>query len=647
MKEINNPISLSGLRASAYEAGGEIASTIPGVDMFDGRRDFLVNANLSGLAVLIMLTNERRLHASGVRGIRRRVQVALIDETVNSVLGSKYVGVNMPAHLLADQYRVDFPIDYSDVNTDHSYKLIVRDECSHRILGEETLHFFDNVRCGRHVSEWFSIRGGSVVDMYGEKYRCVESVVDTYYKVRFDIELSFVETPMILPEFEVRIYSPDGRVYSRFCRPCRDEYEPDEFHLEAPFLTNRYNRGVYYAEIICMDYPVSGIVFATDYETHGGEWEDGELSCLDEYSLEAATERFHSAMGIKLAHSETHLAETDSDEDVFDRLIQEFIDSQMDDDVETKCDEEPLSEGFIEQPDVEKSESAVVEPSIISQLDNLTGLSAVKEKLTVYEMVVKFNKMRLDNNLPMNPQPLHAMFLGAPGTGKTTVAKMMGAMLRKAGVLSRGHVVVKERATLLGPNYSMEETNTINAIDEAQGGILLIDEAYQLYQPNDPRDPGKFVIEALMTALADESRRDWMLILAGYQDEMTRMFEMNPGFKSRIPDSNIYLFDDFTESELMEIAERYLSRNHFSLSPKAREAMMVRLADDYRFKDKSFGNARHVINLIQTEILPAMAVRVMSNEDVGPEMLSVIEPSDIPQPVNRINHSRPMIGFRA
>jgi len=193
----------------------------------------------------------------------------------------------------------------------------------------------------------------------------------------------------------------------------------------------------------------------------------------------------------------------------------------------------------------------------------------------------------------------------------------------------------------------MEESNTLEAIEQAQGGILFIDEAYQLYQPSDPRDPGKFVIEALMTALADESKRDWMLILAGYPDEMKRMFEMNPGFKSRIPESNIYIFDDFSEGELMEIAERYLERNSYSLSPEARLALSKRLAGDYASRGKDFGNARHVLNMIQTEILPAMAVRVMSESNINAEMLSLIQPSDIPNQMRKLQPQRPHIGYRA
>ena len=263
-------------------------------------------------------------------------------------------------------------------------------------------------------------------------------------------------------------------------------------------------------------------------------------------------------------------------------------------------------------------------------LNRLTGLHEVKKKLAAYESLVSFNKKRMDFGLPVVSSPLHAMFLGSPGTGKTTVARMMGEMLNKKGLLSSGHVVVRERANLLGQNYNSEGENTLEAIKEAQGGILFIDEAYQLYQPHDPRDPGKFVIETLLTALSDPSNRDWMLILAGYPAQMKKMWSMNPGFRSRIPESNIYQFDDFSENELMEIAENYLSENKYMLSRSANMALRQRMKTDLINKDESFGNARYVLNLIQTEILPAMAVRIIGEEKVSYEALCEIMAEDIP-----------------
>lgn len=343
------------------------------------------------------------------------------------------------------------------------------------------------------------------------------------------------------------------------------------------------------------------------------------------------------------------------DDEKFNKWLDEFIsknidpeeDAYVDNDI-WNCDDDDDDDDC--QPSADDTDTAPqatdddAEPTDIS-LNNLVGLESVKAKLASYKCVVKFNQFRNNFNLASTTQPLHAMFLGSPGTGKTTVAKMIGQMLHEAGVLSIGHVVERQRSTLLGPNYSMEETNTLDAIKEAQGGILFIDEAYQLYQPADPRDPGRFVIESLITALADEQQRDWMLILAGYPDEMQKMFDMNPGLRSRIPDSNIYIFNDYTEQELMEIADNYLSRNNYRLSDEAHQALARRISIDYKQRDKKFGNARYIINMIQTEILPAMAQRVVAENRVDRESLSVIQAIDIPISKTPANTQRQRIGF--
>lgn len=325
------------------------------------------------------------------------------------------------------------------------------------------------------------------------------------------------------------------------------------------------------------------------------------------------------------------MAEEDLDA-ILDRFIAEEKERQLyEDTMEEEKEEEDVWDDVPEAEAAEEAEEAEPEEGwLIRSMAHLTGLREVKEKLGVYERVVRFNRKRSERDMPVVSQPLHAMFLGSPGTGKTTVAKMLGVMLRRAGVLSKGHVVVRERATLLGQNYNSESEKTLAAIEEAQGGILLIDEAYQLYQPNDPRDPGKFVIETLLTTLANEGVRDWMLVLAGYPEEMRRMLEMNPGFKSRIPESNIYLFEDFTEQELVEIAEKYLSRFRFILTVEARSALHERLRLEYAHRRKNFGNARHVVNIIQTEIIPAMALRVTTQGVFDEDALTTIQASDIP-----------------
>ncbi|MDE5657091.1 MAG: AAA family ATPase [Muribaculaceae bacterium] len=263
-------------------------------------------------------------------------------------------------------------------------------------------------------------------------------------------------------------------------------------------------------------------------------------------------------------------------------------------------------------------------------IDDLIGLKSVKTRLKAYTDLVRFNRMRGEHGLPQMPLSLHAMFLGSPGTGKTTVAKIIGRTLRDIGVLSSGHVVVRERATLLGKYYNSEAENVRKALDEASGGILFIDEAYQLHQPDDPKDPGKFVIETLLTALADDSDRDWMLILAGYSEPMKRMFDMNPGLRSRIPPGNIYHFDDFNPDELMQIALAHLARYRFTLTREAGMALKKRLDADYAARRADFGNARHVVSMIENEILPSMARRLCNTNAPDAISLSRIVAADIP-----------------
>lgn len=458
---------------------------------------------------------------------------------------------------------------------------------------------------------------------------------------------------------EIRIHYPDAKVDSRFCEIECEDYDMGEYLVKMPFLMENRKSGICYAELVFLDTAIAGFVFNTDAAPVAMAWAGDELHILDEYSLEAASKRYRELTSENCDEDTGSLTDDD-----FEAALQNFITSQIDDkttdseetdeadskDEDNVIDEENQAVGT-EEEKIEATtplEAAETQISPLKAIESLTGLKSVKEKLSAYEKLVMFNKRREEMGMTTLSLPLHAMFLGSPGTGKTTVAKRMGLMLKRAGLLSKGHVVVKERASLMGIHYGDQEVKTLEALEDAQGGILLIDEAYQLFQPDDPKDPGRIVIESLLTALANESNRDWMLILAGYPDEMMRMFEMNPGLKSRIPDTNIYIFDDFNEAELMEIAERYLERNQFTLTEEARVSLSQRLACDYHHRDKTFGNARHVINMIQAEIIPTMAMRVMTDDNCTPDSLTQIQPSDILSSVKSIVKQRPRqrVGFR-
>lgn len=150
-----------------------------------------------------------------------------------------------------------------------------------------------------------------------------------------------------------------------------------------------------------------------------------------------------------------------------------------------------------------------------------------------------------------------------------------------------------------------------------------------------------------MTTLADESRRDWMLIMAGYPEPTRQMLDMNPGLASRIPASNHYHFDDFSPEELMEIALNYLTANSFTLSPEADTSLREVIAEDYANRPENFGNGRYVMNLLQTRVIQAAASRIVKLAEASPEILSRIEACDIPAPEFVKRRARPTLGFRA
>ena len=596
---------------------------------FDDRSDFVADADFGGIAVKITVSNVRF-----DSGVRRNVALILVDVTARYEVACQSLKINLHKQDYDKVLYAHFSVE--DMVPGHIYKLVISDSIASQTLAEKVFHLINPADLP-HPAWWYEVRDGGLRPGWESNlYKTIKTDDWLTYYVRFNIEQKLGSLlPSVMPELELRLYFSDSQEpMVQFREPVclsEDDYKENHWYVEFPFTTSIDRNGVLYAELLCMEYPIAGFVFDTNADDECGKWCGEYLKSLDEYSMNAAIKRWSSSSS---REEDCILAEHDE----FDQMLDKFIAEE---------NETPESEpnGDLQESDMETQSESRYEDSFSLSMKNLTGLRSVKEKLAIYERMVCFNKMRSDKGLPTISAPLHSMFLGSPGTGKTTVAKVMGEMLRNAGVLSKGHVVIRERATLLGQNYNSESEKTLAAIEEAQGGILFIDEAYQLFQPNDSRDPGKFVIETLLTALADETNRDWMLILAGYSDKMKRMFEMNPGFKSRIPDSNIYIFDDFTESELMEIAENYLIRNNYTLSADARQKLTDRLNADYAHRDESFGNARHVINLIQTEILPSMAVRVINEGLDDVTSLTEIQATDIPAPVRKLVTSHPRVGF--
>lgn len=290
-------------------------------------------------------------------------------------------------------------------------------------------------------------------------------------------------------------------------------------------------------------------------------------------------------------------------------------------------------------------------------LQSMVGLQRVKDDMRETMMMAMFNRKRTEMCLQTDTeQRSHMLFLGNPGTGKTTVARLVGQMYHNMGLLSKGHTVETNRSKLVGEYIGVTEKKTLEAIEEARGGVLFIDEAYTLVSnESDTKDFGKEVLNALLTVLS-EPEPDMIVIFAGYEDKMTAMMKTNPGLKDRFPLT--FHFDDYSAAELMEMACRSLKAGNYRLTDDAHKCLASLIEKASSRRDEYFGNGRWVHNLINQGIIKSMARRVMTSStterNISIDLLCVIEESDILDAERnflclktaKISSPRP-IGFRA
>ncbi|MEM8890332.1 MAG: AAA family ATPase [Bacteroidota bacterium] len=267
---------------------------------------------------------------------------------------------------------------------------------------------------------------------------------------------------------------------------------------------------------------------------------------------------------------------------------------------------------------------------VLKELDELIGLETVKTRIREYAQYLNFLQLRkekgFDDQQGVN---LHVVFTGNPGTGKTTVARMLGRIYKKLGLLTKGHVHEVDRADIIGEYIGQTAPKVKDAIEKARGGILFIDEAYALARGgDDTKDYGREVIELLIKEMTS-GKDDLAIVVAGYPKEMDTFLHSNPGLKSRF--NMRFEFDDYTPQELEEIALLTTRKRSVSLSPEALEVLNKKLTEAYRGRDSSFGNARYAISLI-TEAKMNLGLRIMAQkdkEDLTKEDLSVIQQSDV------------------
>ena len=250
---------------------------------------------------------------------------------------------------------------------------------------------------------------------------------------------------------------------------------------------------------------------------------------------------------------------------------------------------------------------------VMKGLDALIGLNDIKRQVRDHAKYIQFLQLRKDKGYEEKDEiNVHSVFIGNPGTGKTTVAKKMGRLYKKMGLLSKGHVHEVDRVDLVGEYIGQTAPKVKEAIEKARGGVLFIDEAYALARSNDDtKDFGREVIEILVKEMSNGAG-DMAVIVAGYPKEMQHFLDSNPGLKSRF---KLYFeFSDYLPQELAEIAQYACSEKGVKLTPEAKKAINEIITKAYRNRDRSFGNARFVYDLIEKSKVK-LGLRVMSGEN--------------------------------
>lgn len=260
---------------------------------------------------------------------------------------------------------------------------------------------------------------------------------------------------------------------------------------------------------------------------------------------------------------------------------------------------------------------------VMKQLDRLVGLQHVKDFIYEIYAWLYITQCRKELGLKGTQQTLHMIFKGNPGTGKTTVARILGKLFQEMRVLSKGHLVEVERADLVGEYIGHTAQKTRELVKKAMGGILFIDEAYSLARGGS-KDFGKEAIDCLVKSMEDH-KDDFILILAGYPHEMETFLKTNPGLPSRFP---IQLhFEDYTIHELLEIASAMVEEREYELSAKARGTLKQFILEEMRRESSHFSNARYVRNLIEKAIREH-AVRMLQHSQPSKRDLMTLASQD-------------------
>jgi len=267
-------------------------------------------------------------------------------------------------------------------------------------------------------------------------------------------------------------------------------------------------------------------------------------------------------------------------------------------------------------------------PPSLQELDTLIGLGTVKKEIRKYISYIRIHDERDKLGIPDDPPSFHMVFLGPPGTGKTTVSRIVAKIFKELGVLRKGHLVETDRAGLIGEYVGQTAPKVDRVVRKAIDGILFIDEAYSLARDvGDKEGFGNEAIDALVKRMEDNRNR-LIVIVAGYSEEMHKFLRSNPGLSSRF--NRYFHFDHYTPAELLKIFQNICEKNQYNLSPDAKNLVMELFMEVSKYRSRNFGNGRFVRNFFDKvrEMHSERVVRIKKRTESD---LKEIRPPDIPK----------------
>ncbi|MCX7999787.1 MAG: AAA family ATPase, partial [Leptospiraceae bacterium] len=271
-----------------------------------------------------------------------------------------------------------------------------------------------------------------------------------------------------------------------------------------------------------------------------------------------------------------------------------------------------------------KQEKEPTLEELLEELNSLVGLEKVKSEIQNLINVLKIEKIRKEKGLGVLEKSLHMVFTGNPGTGKTTVARILAKIFKTLGILNKGHLVETDRTGLVAGYVGQTAIKTTELCKQALDGVLFIDEAYSLSEGGE-NDFGKEAINTLLKFMEDNRTR-LIVIVAGYTQNMEKFISKNPGLKSRF---NIFIhFEDYTPEQLLEIFEKMTKKMKLTLTQEAKDVLIEIFQKEYEKRDEKFGNARFARNLFE-KVYRNQANRLVQLTELKEEDLCKLEKEDI------------------